>query len=126
MRRELLGAWLLVLLLSLGLLSTRYMGRTHSATAGLLESAGTLALAEDWEGAGQRLRKAREEWDRGWHLSAALTDHEPMEDIDSQFAQLQMYLRQKERLAFAAVCAQLASQIEDIGDAHGLNWWNLL
>ena len=126
MKREVLGAWLLALLLGLGLLSTRYMGRTHSATAKWLDSAGTLALAEDWEGAGRLFRKAGEEWEKSWHLSAALTDHEPMEEIDGQFAQLQLYLRQKERLAFAAVCAQLASQIQDIGDAHGLNWWNLL
>ena len=126
MKRERIGLWLLLVLLILGLLATRYMGTTHAATARKLESAGILALSEDWEGAGRLCRSARQQWQAGWHISAVLTDHKPMEDIDSQFAQLEVYLRQKEPIAFAAVCGQLASQIGDIGDAHGLTWWNLL
>ena len=125
MKRERIGFWLLAVLLVLGLLATRHMGTTHASTARRLESAGVLALSEDWEGAGRLLRKARQEWDGCWRFSAILTNHEPMEQIDGQFAQLEIYLRQQEGVAFAAVCSQMASQIEDIGDAHGLKWWNL-
>ena len=126
MKREQIGFWLLAVLLALSLLATRYMGTTQDATARRLEAAGVLALSEDWEGAGRLLKKARQEWEGCWRLSAILTDHEPMEEIDGLFAQLEIYLRQREGTAFAAACSQVASQIQDIGDAHGLNWWNLL
>jgi hypothetical protein len=49
-----------------------------------------------------------------------------MEEIDSQFAQLNVYAGAGERLSFAAICAQLASALEAMGDAHALNWWNLM
>ena len=92
----------------------------------LIAQAGTLALAEDWEGTDKLLRKARGRWEESWRLSAALTDHEPMEEVDSQLEELAVYQKQREKLAFAALCGRIASQIEDIGDAQTLNWWNFL
>ena len=126
MKRERLGIGLLLILLVLGLLVTWRMTTVYEDIADALEDAGILALAGDWEGADRLLRKARLRWEGSWRFSAALTDHEPMEDLDAQLAQLEIYRQQREALAFAALCAQIASQMEDIGDAHDLNWWNLL
>ena len=126
MKREWIGIGLLLVLLALGLLTTRRMERACEDIADQIGKAGTLALAEDWEGADRLLRKARGRWDGGWRLHAALTDHEPMENVDSQLEALGVYQKQREKVAFAALCAQLASQIRDIGDAHKLTWWNLL
>ena len=126
MKRERLGLWLLVLLLILGLLSSRRMATDSSLMAHTLDQAGILALEGDWEGVDRLVRKARGRWEGNWHLAAALTDHEPMEEVDSQLAQLEIYRQQREGLAFAALCAQISSRIEDIGDAQALNWWNLL
>lgn len=126
MKRGWIGLALLVLLLVVGLLATWYMGETHEDIAERLEAAGTLALSGDWEGAQRLCRRARQDWQRSWHLSAALTDHAPMEEIDSLLSQLNVYERQREELSYAALCAQLSSRLEDLGDAHGLTWWNLL
>ena len=126
MKRERFGLGLLLVLLVLGLLTTRRMTTTYQEMADALDRAGTLALAEDWEGAERLVRKARGRWEWSWRLAAALTDHEPMEEVDSQLAMLDVYQQQRETLSFAALCAQIAKQMEDIGDAQDLNWWNLM
>ena len=126
MKREWIGMGLLLALLVLGLLTTKRMEHTCGEMAEQFSQAGTLALAEDWEGADRLLRQARSRWEESWRLSAALTDHEPMEEVDSRLEELEVYQKQRDNLAFAALCAQIASQIEDMGDAHGLTWWNLL
>ena len=126
MKRERFGLGLLLVLLVLGLLTTRRMTTSYQEMADTLDRAGALALAEDWEGADRLVRKARGQWDRNWRLAAALTDHEPMEEVDSQLAMLDVYQQQQETLSFAALCAQIAKQMEDIGDAQDLNWWNLM
>ena len=126
MKREQIGLALLLGLLVLGLLTTWYMGRTHEKLADRLESAQTLALAENWEGAERLVRSARKDWEDNRHFSAALTEHAALEEIDSLFSQLKVYAQRKEALAYAAACAQIASYLEDLGDAQDLTWWNLL
>lgn len=126
MKREWVGIGLLLVLLILGLLVTWRMTTVYEAMADTLEKAGTLALSEDWEGADRLLRRTRSQWEESWRLTAALTDHEPMEEVDAQLAQLEVYRQQQDSLSFAALCAQIASQMTDIGDAQALNWWNLL
>lgn len=126
MKRERIGFCLLLVLLILGLLVTRYMGTAHQDMAQKLDSAQVLALAEDWEGVGRLVRSAQKNWEDSWRVTAALTDHAVLEQIDSLLAQLDLYQKQKEELAFASTCAQISSYLQDLGDAHALNWWNLL
>ena len=45
---------------------------------------------------------------------------------DVQLAQLRVYLRARESTAAAALCADLARQMEAMADAHILNLMNLL
>ena len=126
MKRGWFGLGLLVFLLLGGLLATLYMGRTHREISRELEQAAAHALAGYWEEALEEARDAREDWEEGWHFSAAFADHEPMEEIDALFSQLEAYRATRDSVAFAAVCRQLARQVEAMGDAHSLNWWNLL
>lgn len=126
MKRSWFGMGLLILLLAAGFLSTRYMDRRHGETAVLLHAARQQAENGSWEQAVQLAAEAQNCWKSSWRVSAAFADHEPMEDIDSQFAQLNVYAGAGERLSFAAICAQLASALEAMGDAHALNWWNLM
>ena len=126
MKRGWIGLALLLILLGGGLLVTWFMEETHEEIADRLEDAGVLALAGDWDGADRLIRRARQKWDNSWRISAALTDHASLEEIDSLFAQLETYRKQREKLSFAALCAQLGSLLDDLGDAHELTWWNLL
>ena len=49
-----------------------------------------------------------------------------MEEIDGGFAQVKAYSQAGEPADFAAACAQTARRVEAMGQAHGLNWWNVL
>lgn len=126
MKRGWIGISILAVLLAGGLLVTWQMGRCHEAISEDLERAADRALAGDWKTAERLSERAEEDWEDGWNFSAAFADHEPMEDIDSLFAQLEIYRSSRDAISFAAICAQLSRQIEAMGDAHGLTWWNLL
>ena len=126
MKRCWFGFALLLILLAGGLLATRGMEKIHGALSQTLETAAEAALREDWHGAQAAFEKARAEWEKWWHFSAALADHEPMEEIDSLFAQGEVCLRLGAGEELGLVCVQLARQIRAMGDAHACTWWNLL
>lgn len=126
MKRGWIGLGLLGMLLTVGLLVTGFMGRVHKDVSRELEEAARAAGTGNWAEAAEDARDAYEDWQEHWHFSAAFADHEPMEEIDSEFAQLWPYLEARDSVAFRALCRALARQVEAIGDAHGLNWWNLL
>ena len=126
MKRAWIGLGLLLVLLTGGLLVAWHMDSSHREIARELEQAAACALAENWEEAREDAEDAREDWREHWHFSAAFADHEPMEEIDALFSQLEAYLTARDAVSFGAVCKELSRQVEAIGDAHGLNWWNLL
>lgn len=126
MKRCWFGLGLLVVLLALGLFFSCKMSADQQRIAHRLRDAREAAAAEDWDGAETLLGSAREEWQRRWHFTAAFADHEPMEEIDSLFAQGQVYLTSRNPEELASICAQLERSIQAVGDAHGLTWWNLL
>ena len=126
MKRCWFGLALLVTLLAGGLLTSRSMVKIHGDISRTLETAADAAVREDWNAVRDSFAGAREEWERWWHFSAAFADHEPMEEIDSLFAQGEVCLRLGEGAELGLVCAQLARQIRAMGDAHACTWWNLL
>ena len=126
MKRGWIGAGLLAAMLILGLLTSWWMGKTHSRIAAELDRAAGYALSENWEQAAAHAQKAKNHWQQHWHFSAAFADHEPMENIDSLLAQLSSLASARDGVTFSALCAQLSRQIEAMGEAHSLNWWNLL
>ena len=126
MTRGWIGLGLLAALLIICLLVTGWMDRSHKEVSRELEEAAAAAGAGNWAEAAEDVRDAWEDWQKHWRLSAAFADHEPMENIDGQFAQLWPYLEARDPVAFRALCRELARQVEAIGDAQGLNWWNLL
>ena len=126
MKRGWIGLFLLLILLAGGLLVTWHMGSSHEAIAAKLDLAARQALAGNWEMAEDLAEDAQDRWEDSWHFSASFADHEPMETIDSLFAQLEACQAVRDQLSFAVICAQLAEQVQALGDAHGLTWWNLL
>ena len=126
MKRGWFGAALLLVLLGLGIASSVLMGIFHEPLAQSLERAADLALAENWEKSQEIVEQAQEKWEKMWHFSATVSDHGPMEEIDALFAQLEIYQKSRDPVNFAAACASLSRQIEAMGDAHEISWWNLL
>ena len=126
MKRSWMGAALLAGLLLLGLLSTWGMERCHAPLARALDQAGELALAERWEEAESYVNYTKEKWERNWGFAASLADHEPMERINGLYAQLEISGKERDPLVYAMLCAQLKEEMEAMGEAHSLKWWNLL
>ncbi len=126
MNRSKIGAWLLLALLVLGAVSAWGMGRFSRPIQNQVAQAGEAALAGDWEKAETLACQARSRWEKYRDFCAALADHEPMENIDGLFAQLEVYRQIRDGENFATVCAQLSQDTKAIGEAHSLTWWNLL
>lgn len=126
MKRSKFGLGLLLILLALGILSTWAMGKSTDPITETVRQAGEAGLRSDWAVAEEKIGEAKAQWEKRYPLCASLTDHEPMEEINSLFAQLAVYGESRDARNFAAVCALLAENIEAMGEAHNLKWWNLL
>ena len=126
MRRTAVGFALLLVLLVAGIGSGMCLSRHNEQVAALLDGAAARAMDGDLSGAEASAEEAWGLWKQRWNISAAFTDHAPLEQVDGGFAQLKIYGEAGEALSFAAVCAGLARQVEALGDAHGAQWWNIL
>ena len=121
-----LGPILLAVLLVLGLGTGYFAKAFHSPTAQLLEQASQAALAEQGAAAEAFVRQAENRWRQHWKLTAAFTDHNPMDAADELFAQAQALTEAKEWSDLAACCQQLAVVLRSVWEDQSLTWWNLL
>lgn len=126
MTRIRIGFILLLILLLLGVFVQLEMERIHRPIARLLDTSAEESMNGQWASARALSRQAAGDWQRRWRFSAALADHEPMEEIDGLFARLETAAGQEDTLEYAAACRELARRIDAMADAHALNWWNLL
>lgn len=126
MKRCWFGGIMLLVLLVCALVTQCAMEKCHEPMARDLEEAAQAALSDDWELADALMGRAAVRWQRYWRFCAAVADHEPMEDIDGLFAQLEVHCGTRDAAAAATVCRELASRVEDMSEAHALKWWNLL
>ena len=126
MKRCRFGLGLLLVLLVLGVVSAWAMGKGLAPMTEGIRQAGDAALQEDWDTAQALSANVKEQWEKGFPYLASLSDHEPMENINGLFAQLEVYAQSLDPQNFAAVCGQLAQDLEAMGEAHSLKWWNIL
>lgn len=126
MKRCYAGAGLLAVLLAVSLLVTRGMEKRTAPIAEDLTAAASNAMAGNWEVVEELTKKASSVWEKNRPFTAAFADHSPMEDIEDDLAQLDIYLRAREKTTFAAAAAQLAEKITAVGEAHALHWQNIL
>lgn len=124
MKRIWFGAGLLVALLLLGMGSSMLMERTHLAQAENLNRAAQLAADGDWAAARALSEETKTQWEENHFLTAALCSHEPMDQIDGLFAQLEVFSEARSAVSFSSTCVYLACQLEAIGGSHKLNLHN--
>ena len=91
-----------------------------------MEQAGELALAGNWADAAQKAAKSRAQWEKYRHFWSALTDHEPMEQMQELFLRLEIYRQKQLEVDFATVCSSLVQMAEAIDESHSLKWWSIL
>ena len=126
MKRIWIGIVLLGLLLIGGIGTGEFMEQAHDPVARDVRQAGEVVLRDQWELAQALVKRAQDRWEEKWPVTAAIADHEPMDEIDALFAQLKTYAAAKEEIAYSAACAHLASLLEAMSHSHSCNWWNLM
>lgn len=126
MKRLWFGAALLAALLAVSLAVQSATRRIHDPIAKDLEQAAQAALAEDWAEADRLYRRARDAWEGRHSLTAGIADHNPMDELDMLFAQLQVFAGAREAVHFAATCRAASQMAQAIAQAHRLNWWDFL
>ena len=126
MKRLWIGAALLLLVLAVGICLTAVFDSLHGSLAQQLTQAADAAQADNWEAAHALAQEADGQWQRLRNFTAAVADHEPLEEMDSLLRQLKVYETARDGVNFAAVCAQLSSLAEAIAQSQAITWWNLL
>ena len=116
---------MLLLLLAMGILTAEYMTGCHRNVQDTLALAAKEAEVGNWQPAQAHLLEAEAHWEEKWEITAALSDHEPMEHVNDLFAQLEVYARERDSVGFRVLCARLAEALDAIGEAHSVAWWNL-
>ena len=125
-RRFWYGIGILAIFLGLGLWAAWGMETMHRPVSAGLDQAVRAALEDRMPEAIGLLEQAETAWQQHRGLTAALADHAPMEEIDSLFSQTRIYGKSGNQTEFAAYCGRIARLVEALGEAHGLNWQNLL
>lgn len=125
-RRFWYGLGILVLFLALGLWAAWGMENMHVPVTNRLEQAAQAALNGELDKGVALAEQAEDLWEKRRNLTAAMADHGPMEEIDSLFSQTRIYAESGSIMDFAAYCSRIAKLVEAVGEAHGLNWQNLL
>ena len=126
MKRLWIGVLILFLLLGAGVGITVFANTLHTGISEDLKQAADAALAGDWDTAQRLTLKARGDWEAHRNITAAIADHEPMEEIDSLFSRLEVYLKTRQPIAFSSCCTSLSVFTQAIGESQAINWWSLL
>ena len=123
MGRLFLGIGLLLGLLGLGLYSAWAINDTHKPMAASLEQA---AQQQEQSAAKALLQQAQQDWARHLHATATLSEHDPLEEIESLFSQAQAYVNAGQMGDFSATCLRLSQLIRATAESHNPTWWNFL
>ena len=83
-------------------------------------------MAGRWEEAGKKAAQGKAQWDSYRKFLASFTDHEPVEEAESLFSQLEVYEKRQYDADFAAICLELSHLSEAIEESHGARWWSIL
>lgn len=126
MNRLWIGIGLLIVLLAMGI------GLLWGSTVFFeefseeIEQAGELALAGNWADAQKKAAQSRAKWERWRFFWSSFTDHEPVEQMQNLFSQLDVYRARQLEVDFATVCRNLSNIAQAIQESHGLKWWSVL
>ena len=126
MKRLWIGVVILVILSLLGIGSTLAMEKIHAPIARQLESASEAAVSGHWQEARILAAGAKVRWEQHRKFVACISDHEALEAADARFARLDALQESGERIALAAVCAELSAMFDALADMQDFSLQNLM
>ena len=126
MKRLWIGIGFLIFLLAAGIVISVLFSSLHSPIAQSLQKASEAALSGDWSTASTLTKQAHSSWNALLQFTAAVADHEPLEEMDAAFSVLETYMALGWWGEFAALSAQLAQMAGAMAESQAFLWWNLL
>ena len=126
MKRMWIGIFLLLLVLCTSIWLWLGLGNRFSQMSRDLDLAAAAATMDNWEQALLHSQTAADTWQTYRKTAASFTDHEPLEQIDALFDELQIHYREGARAQYAAVCVHLSRLAEAVEESLSLTWWSLL
>ena len=126
MKRLYIGITILLFFLVAGILLTCSFRRIHAPLAQTLENASQAAMDGNWENALSLAESARGRWETYRNFTAAVADHEPLEEMDALFSQLTVYGKLRLHVEFADICAKLSQMAAAMEESQKLTWWTML
>lgn len=126
MNRLWIGIGLLVIILAMGIGLLWGSAVFFDDFSEEMEQAGKLVMAGNWAEAEKKVAHSRAQWEQWRFFWSSFTDHEPMEQMQNLFSQMDVYRQRQLEVDFAAVCANLSNVAEAIRESHGLKWWSIL
>lgn len=121
-----IGIALLVLILAASIWLWWGLGGIFREMGSALDGAAQAAMATDWATADAYTAEAATLWKTYRTAAASFTDHEPLEQIDALFRELELYRQQSLPGQYAVVCIHLSRLAEAVEEALSLKWWSLL
>ena len=126
MKRSIWGIAILVALLVVSIAIAAGMHKIHYRISELLQQAATAAEQNHWQEADFFARQAEDAWQQYHNFTAAFADHSPMDELDGYFAEMMVFLENRESPHFASTCARLALLAQAMADSHSVQWWDVL
>ena len=126
MKRLWLGVAFLALLLAGGIWQTVGLSHIHNALSETLSDAALAARQQDWEVADSLSGNAQDQWKRSRRITASFADHEPLEELERLFAELQVCKGLSLEENYAVVCSNLSQICKAIAESFQISWWNVL
>ena len=126
MKRLAIGVGLLVIMLPLGIWVSGQFSAVYNPMAEFLEQAGAAAQGGNWDAAAEGLAQAKTLWGQWHHFSAAVADHEPLEEMEGIFGELERCLQLRSTAKFAILCRKLSALARAMAESQSISWWALL
>ena len=126
MKRFWIGFLFLVLLLAFGIWQTVEISGIHTDLSNTLSDAALAARRQDWVAADTLSQNAQDQWDQYRHLTASFADHEPLEEAERLFVELQICKDLSLEENYAVVCSHLSQICKAIAESFHISWWNVL
>ena len=125
-RRFILGISILIVVLALTIGTAIGMKAIHAPGEAALTEAARLALAGDLEQAIPLAQGAYQRWQKYQAVTSAVADHNPMDDTERLFREMQVYAEAGEAPHFAACCTQLSAMLKAMYETNSFSLKNIL
>lgn len=125
MKKMILSAFILVAIISLGVLSLNLYDKTSQKLSGMIDGVSEAVAAGDWDGANTGIENIEKVWSKTEGTWALLIDHFEIDNIEMSLKKSKEYIETKNTTLSLAELATLNFMVEHIYKKEALNFENI-